>query len=277
MKKAVLSLCALLLLIFGCQSNPVIPESTQIVLQAYLYEGQPINAIIVMLSNPLSSPDTVNTPVSNATVFLIKNGTQYQLTPSPQNAGNYYYSGTDLQVQSGDQFEIAVTYNGTTATAVTVVPGKPLGLSLNTSTVIFAEDTVATRFGGGTFARLTTSDSVIISWSNPSQLPYYVVVESNDSTRQPLTSDSLGNFNFARRFVAEPTTNNYYRVPQTDFNYTGKYEITLYRVNQEYVNLYASRQQDSRSLNEPLTNVNNGLGIFTAFASDSTFVNVELN
>ena len=115
-----------------------------------------------------------------------------------------------------------------------------------------------------------------MSWSNPSQLPHYVVVQSEDSTAQPLRTDSLGNFIFTRQFVTEPTTNNYYRVPQADFSYTGKYRITLYRVNKEYVDLYASRQQDSRSLNEPSTNVKNGLGIFTAFASDSAFVNVGL-
>ncbi len=276
MKRVAVLLFALLPLMYGCQSNPVIPEATQIVLQAYLYAGQPINAITVMLSRPLSSTDTANTLLTNAKVSLIKNGTQYQLTPSPQNPGNYYYSGTDLQVLSGDQFEIEATYNGTTATAATVVPAKPVGLTIDTSIIVFTEDSVATRFGSS-FARLTASDSVIISWNNPSQLPFYVVVESVDSTRQPLSSDSLGNFNFTRRFVAEPTTNNYYRVPQADLNYTGKYKITLYRVNQEYVNLYTSRQQDSRSLNEPLTNVKNGLGIFTAFASDSTFFNVELN
>ena len=276
MKRFVLLLLVVLPLLYSCQSNPVVPEATQIVLQAYLYASEPINAITVMLSRPLTSSDTSNTLLANANVSLIKNGTQFQLTPSRQNAGNYYYSGTDLQVQSGDQFEIEVTYNGTTATAVTVVPGKPVGLTIDTSTVVFTKDSVATRFGSS-FARLTASDSVIISWNNSSQLPYYVVVESVDSTRQPLSSDSLGNFNFTRRFVAEPTTNNYYRVPQSDINYTGKYKITLYRVNQEYVNLYASRQQDSRSLNEPLTNVKNGLGIFTAFASDSTFFNVELN
>jgi hypothetical protein len=101
-------------------------------------------------------------------------------------------------------------------------------------------------------------------------------VESDDSTRQPLRSDTLGNFNFAGRFVTEPTTNNYYRVEQSNFNYTGRYKVTVYRVNKEYVDLYASRQQDSRNLNEPKTNVKNGLGIFTAFASDSTSVVVEL-
>jgi uncharacterized protein YcfL len=277
MKKKTLMVSVILSMVYGCQSNPVIPEATQIVMQAYLYAGQPINAITVMLSRPLSSSDTSNTPVGNAAVTLVKNGAQYQLTPSQQNIGNYFYSGTNLQVQSGDQFEIEVTYNGTTATASTIVPPLPLGLSLNTATVAFTHDTVASRFGGGSFTRLTTSDSVMVSWTNTSQLPFFVTVESIDSTRQPLNADSLGNFNFTRRFVAEPTTDNYYRVPQSDFNYTGNYKITLYRVNQEYVNLYASRQQDSRSLNEPLTNVQNGLGIFTSFASDSAFVNVTLN
>lgn len=275
MKKTMVPLLVLIYLTSGCEHNPLLPEATQLVLQAYLYDGQPVTDITVMLSRPLSSAASVNTPVANAGVVLSKAGIQYQLTPSVQNAGNYYYPGTDLQVRSGDQFEIDVTYNGTTATATTVVPGRPVGLSVNTSTIAFTVDTVATRFGG-TRVTLTSQDSVILSWSNPSQLPHYVVVQSEDSTAQPLRTDSLGNFIFTRQFVTEPTTNNYYRVPQADFSYTGKYKITLYRVNKEYVDLYASRQQDSRSLNEPSTNVKNGLGIFTAFASDSTSVIVEL-
>jgi len=275
MNKVVLSLLVLFPLVYGCQSNPVVPEATQIVLQAYLYAAQPVTDITVMLSRPISSSDTANTLVTDASVFLIKNGKQYQLTPSLHDTGEYYYPGTDLQVQSGDRFEIEVTYNGTTATAETVVPGKPAGLSVNTSTVVFTKDSVTTPFGD-TFVMLTSSDSVIVSWDNLSQLSYYVVVESEDSTRHPLRSDSLRNFNFAGRFLTEPTTNNYYRVPQSDFNYTGKYKITLYRVNQEYVDLFASRQQDSRSLNEPHTNVKNGLGVFSAFASDSVAIHIEL-
>jgi len=47
--------------------------------------------------------------------------------------------------------------------------------------------------------------------------------------------------------------------------------MILYRVNQEYVDLYKSRDQDSRNLNEPLTNIENGLGIFSAFANDSVY------
>jgi len=272
--KVASSLPGLLLLLFGCQSSPVVPEETQIVLQAYLYAEQPVTDITVMLSRPISSSDTANAMLANASVSLIKGGRQYLLAPSPQNPGEYYYAGTELQVQPGDQFKIDVTYNGITATAETVVPGKPVGLSISTSTVVFTADTVTTPFGG-TIERLTSSDSVLVSWDNASQLPYYVVVESEDSARQPLRSDTLRDFNPIGRFLTEPTTDDYYRVPQSDFNYTGKYKITLYRVNQEYVDLYASRQQDSRSLNEPHTNVKNGLGIFTAFNSDSVFFSVR--
>ncbi|MDA3862202.1 MAG: hypothetical protein PF445_13365 [Melioribacteraceae bacterium] len=49
--------------------------------------------------------------------------------------------------------------------------------------------------------------------------------------------------------------------------------MVLYRVNKEYVDLYESRDQDSRNLNEPLTNIENGLGVFSAFASDSVYFN----
>lgn len=45
-------------------------------------------------------------------------------------------------------------------------------------------------------------------------------------------------------------------------------------VNDEYVNLYNSLNQDSRELNEPYTNIQNGLGIFTAFNSDTLYLQV---
>jgi hypothetical protein len=48
-------------------------------------------------------------------------------------------------------------------------------------------------------------------------------------------------------------------------------------VNQEYADLYENRQQDSRNLTEPLSNVNNGLGIFTAFSYDVAYFEVVKN
>jgi hypothetical protein len=51
----------------------------------------------------------------------------------------------------------------------------------------------------------------------------------------------------------------------------GRHQVKLYRINQEYADLYMSRQQDSRDLNEPLTNIQNGLGVFSAFNSEIVY------
>jgi hypothetical protein len=51
--------------------------------------------------------------------------------------------------------------------------------------------------------------------------------------------------------------------------------VKVYRVNQEYVDLYENRQQDSRNLTEPLTNIKNGLGIFTAFSYAQAYFYVK--
>jgi len=51
--------------------------------------------------------------------------------------------------------------------------------------------------------------------------------------------------------------------------------VQVFRVNQEYVDLFENIDQDSRNLNEPPTNIANGLGIFTAFNSDSIFFEVK--
>jgi hypothetical protein len=49
----------------------------------------------------------------------------------------------------------------------------------------------------------------------------------------------------------------------------------VYRINQEYADLYRTRQQDSRDLNEPLSNVVNGLGVFSAFNGVSSMLVVR--
>ena len=52
--------------------------------------------------------------------------------------------------------------------------------------------------------------------------------------------------------------------------------MRVWRNNEEYAQLYASRQQDSRDLNEPATNIHGGLGVFSAFSADTTsFVAVK--
>lgn len=114
---------------------------------------------------------------------------------------------------------------------------------------------------------MTGLDTAIVSWNNPTGDYFYIVLESIDSTRQLLRADTL----ISRRFVSDPTNQNFCTINNNSILYTGKYSLKVYRVNREYADLYKSREQDSRTLNEPLTNVKNGLGIFAAFASDTLY------
>jgi hypothetical protein len=263
------------LFLSACSKNPVLPEERLLVVQAYLYADEPIADIRLALSRPITSTDSVDTPVANATVTLIRGGNRFVLTSDAQTPGRYYYPGTDLHVKTGDQFQLEILYNGTQTTATTIVPGTPIGVSVNMQTMTFTRDTVTMR-NGDIRVMVTSTDSMNVLWNSTSQEMYFVVIESVDSSRQLLRTDSLFGFGPRGRFTAQPTTENFFRMLPQNIMYTGRNKAIVYKVNAEYVDLYKSRQQDSRSLNEPLTNIKNGLGVFTAFASDSVFFEVVL-
>ena len=271
MKTTSIILVFIALIYAGCNNNPVLPNDTQVVLQAYLYANQPVRDIQVMSSIAIGSSDTTNTPISNAAVSLLRNGQRFPLSASTGSPGYYSYQGNDLTVTTGDDFRIEVVVSGQSVTAETVVPTKPEQIALSVQTVTFQMDTVQSRIGFRT--RVNSLDSAVVTWSNPNGDYFFVVVESIDPARQLIRPDST----FTRRFVSDPTNQSSFLVNNNAILYTGKYVVRLYHVDKEYANLYRSRTQDSRTLNEPLTNVNNGLGIFSAFASDSLFFNVMLN
>ena len=67
------------------------------------------------------------------------------------------------------------------------------------------------------------------------------------------------------RFISEPTIDNFFVVRLLLLEALGLQQAEVYRVNAEYAQLYENRTQDSRDLNEPPSNIRNGLGVFSAF------------
>ncbi len=258
------------LLLTGCTGNPAAPSDTQVVLRGYLFAGSPVQDIQLTSSISIFGSDTADPPILNASVVLVKGNNTYALTPNNAAPGFYFYPGTDLAVSTGDIFQILVNVGGQQISAETTVPTKPEQLSLSTTTMHFQPDTIQTRFG--LRYSVVGLDTGIVSWSNPLGDYYYIVIESVDSARQLLRGDSV----LTRRFVSEPTNQTSYRINNNSILYTGLHILRLYHVNKEYADLYRSREQDSRALNEPLTNVRNGLGIFSAFASDSLSFSIVL-
>lgn len=251
----------------GCGQSTDNTTTSDTVVRGYLYAGQPVNDIQLTSSIAIGATDTVGPPVTDAVVRLTRNGVSYLLTGDTARPGYYMYSGADLPVASGDQFSLSVVRSGQVTTASTTVPERPLAITCSTDTL-----GVSLRAIFGNFKEVYSDDSVVVGWNGGEEDLYFTLLKNIDANPVAITTDTLRGFDF----MSQPTSQVRYRVPVRQLRYTGLYRLLVYRVNQEYADLYRSRQQDNRTLNEPLTNVRNGLGVFSAFAADSVMFYVRL-
>ncbi len=273
MKKALIIVIALVLLIsfVSCtEESPFAPGISEVVVQAYLFAGEPIDDIKITSTLLLGSEDTTAPPINDADVYLIKEGKQYNLVAVPGDSGYYHYSGSDLEVEEGDSFEINISYDGEISKAETVVPPPPENVEISDTILYISDD----FFGWGP----SDTNNIEITWDAVTSAMFYITV--NNLETDPESIEMNGPFGDGsdafRNFISTPTSSNSYQMRRMNFTHYGKHLIKIYRINQEYADLYISRTQDTRDLNEPLSNIENGLGIFSAFnSSDSIYFYVK--
>jgi hypothetical protein len=258
--------------LLACDSAPLAPDSARLVVRAYLYAGQPATDIEIREALPLGATDSILPPVNDASVALIRDGRRFELVRSSGDSGYYRYPGTDLVIAAGDSFDLDVTRGDQHATASTLVPRPPESVR--------ASDTVlAITPSSGTGIIVNPQEGITIHWtegavSDTASRLYYVVTQSVDENASPLRT---GGPPPGRLTINPPTPADSFRVVGARLAYYGRHVARVYHVNREYAFLYDTRQQNTRDLNEPRTNVRGGLGIFSAFSSDSvSFVVVKM-
>ena len=111
-----------------------------------------------------------------------------------------------------------------------------------------------------------------VNWAQEEDALYYILVENIDEN--PVAFETQFG-RPPREFISQPTSRGEYTVNAMMMTHLGKHIVKVFRVNQEYADLYQSRNQDSRDLNEPLTNIEGGLGVFSAFNCDSVFFDFD--
>ena len=116
--------------VIGCDSNTEDDPDDLLVVEAFLFVGEPVDDIKIKRTIPFDSADTTSTPVNDASVVLTKEGVSYVLTPSGSD-GFYAYPGDDLVVEAGDSFLLYVEYEETRITSATTVPGAPQNVQLS--------------------------------------------------------------------------------------------------------------------------------------------------
>lgn len=238
------------------------PDNELVVVTGFLRAGENTVNIKLTKTLPLGSTDSIPTPINEADVILTKNGINYKLNLSPEGNGTYNYQGTNLLIESGDLFSLTVNYKNIQITALTIVPAKPTGVYISKSTL--ALSTTSNRMGA-----FQDTAYIYLHWNNPDSSLYYVVLENTELNPASINSSNTPR-GINRVTVFPPMATNQFLISRRNLTYLGNHRAIVYRVNREYADLYESRSQDSRNLNEPITNIKNGLGVFSAFASDTS-------
>lgn len=268
MKRQITILIPFLLIFASCEKISVSDFDNLLVLEGYLFQDEKVDSIHLSKCLSFASEDTVYTPVNDAEITIIWNSNKYLLGNTGD--GYYSYNGSDLLIREGDTYLIEVLYNGQKTSSTTVVPKKT---SINTLTDNVIEVDTVFSFGPPQF-NSTDQDGLEITWNNPDNRYFYILIESADSASASIEMGvGDGRFggmrppqNMLFRFRSEPFIGDSYFINSSMLEKYGKHVVKVYSVNEEYANLYENRSQDSRNLSEPVTNVQNGLGIFTAFS-----------
>lgn len=255
--------------------------ANQFVVEAFLYAGEPIDDIRIKTTFPLTDIEDTSEPINDAMVILKKNGQAYPLISSGQE-GFYHYPKEDLSVNAGEVFQLEVTHNGITATAETTVPSPTTGLSLTPNEISLPQ--IMPNIGGGGggpggggnggLRGALQNANITAIWENPNADLYFMVVESVTDTIIPIFPEFLADIFQRFRFVSAPTEDSELVFRGIGLETFGRHSIKVYHINQEYAALYENQEQDSRDLNEPPSNVQNALGIFSAFNSQEAFFEV---
>jgi len=117
-------------------------------------------------------------------------------------------------------------------------------------------------------------DPVEVSWNNEDGDYYYVLIK-NIETDPEYVNENIAQFEGQLQFITDPQISSIYVIrAQRDLMQFGTYQIIVFRVNPEYAALYESTGASTLSLEEPPTNIVNGLGIFTGVSSDTLYLEV---
>lgn len=275
MKKYIFPLLTILTVI-ACEDE--VPNiSNNFVVEGYLTANQAINQITIKETYGLDLSEDPDIPITDADVIISKDNHDYHLTYN-SSINSYEYLGTDLEVNSGDTFQIEISANRKIASAQTQVPETTQGLTVSSQTIVIPPITDTDGINQ-ILADLFANARFTLNWENPSQDNYFIVVEKLSGSQPifpngfPITEQTL---ELIQSFstVSRPLINDSYEIPALSLDSYGTYKATVFRINQEYVDLFNSQTQDSRDLAEAPSNINNALGIFTAIAGSEVFFEV---
>lgn len=258
----------------GCYDSSLIFEDQyRVVLEAYIYQGKKVQNVKLSSMISFGNDSTGGAPISDALMVLESAAKSWALLENDSIPGLYYLLD-DLEFNPGDTYKLTASSDENEISATTVIPEAPpvILLSVDSIGIKQAHDMMDIR-------DIEMPDPLELTWDNPELEYYFFRIQNIETSAELIRPEPPDDMPFARGGFAfqmdtRPVNDASYRIEMQGLTHYGTHRIIVYSVNDEYVQLYNSQDQDSRELNEPFSNVENGLGIFTAFSSDTLYFEV---
>jgi hypothetical protein len=245
--------------------TPVTPDNVPIV-ESYLYAGDSNITIKVTKILPFSA-DTIEATEYISGLHLQINGVDMTETGS----GIYTLQLGKKRIQPGDSYVLKFVYASDTISSTTIIPDKPLNYNIS-STIIYTDRITGTGSGmpSGPPADLT------LSWDNPDESYYYVLIQYMENSRDYINYRSQS-LDLSDTTSISPTNTSETRLGTRNLNFFGRYRVILFKVNTEFADLYSQTNVNSNNITNPVSLIKNGFGVFTGMASDTVFLQVMEN
>ncbi|MEA3462669.1 MAG: DUF4249 family protein [Bacteroidota bacterium] len=275
MKKYIVLLSLVPLLQACFDSDLEFEDQYEPVVEAYLYVGKELNDVNLSSMISFGADSLGGEAITEAEITLEGESDSWVLVHNDSVAGQYCLEDIP-PAEPGETFRIRIEIGEEILSASTVIPDDPPPVTMS-STSIYIPKVDDMR----DFQNVEMPDPVELTWDNPDADYYFLDIQNIESYPLSIMPDppegrpAPGRFAF--QMITEPTNSNYYIIDLRQLEYFGTHRIVFTAVNDEYVYLYNSLNQDTRELNEPYSNIENGLGIFTAFNSDTLYLEVVPN
>jgi len=253
-------------LIVGCNQESIQQVDTKTtIVEGYLSAGTPVDSLRATQSISYGQVGEELVTLDDLNIRITNDNNLFELA----SIGNGYYQNTDLIIEPGKVYELEFERDGESISAETYVPEYNT-TSISTTQVELRKIEAGVFPTGG----ITIPDPVELSWNNENGDYYYIVIR-NIETDPEYVNDNIAQFEGQLQFITEPQVSNFYAIrTQRELRQFGTYQIIVFRVNPEYAALYESSGSSTLSLEEPPSNIVNGLGIFTGVSSDTLYLEV---
>jgi len=256
----------ILTLFSSCQKKEVAEFTDSPIIESYLLPGDYFN-VKIKRQLPFSSDVSYSSDdLDSLSIQVTVNSITYTL----HSLGNGKYIDSSLIVSENENYNLSFQFNSKNVTAYTYVPVKPYDVTQSVTQIKIERIDTSSGFPSGG----SMPDPVKITWSNPDNSYYLIVVENIENTLDPIRDfgDKTPPSNFFRK---QPSSGSSEEIRSMEFQYYGTHRIIIYHVLPDYAALYDENSTSSQNLSNPSTSIKNGYGIFTGLNADTLYLEVK--